>query len=592
MMYGSIHTHFESRFDTANNMKEMCLNFMRSGAKKVAVTEHGEFSSFEDLRDIVAGIKTNIKEGKLPEFDGNADLEIIPGVEGYFGKDRAHMVLIAKDYEGYVSLCKIISESNENIDDKGFPIITEENLSKNVAKGHLICTSACVGGLFGQLLGAKQNRLEEKLEKLNSSLKESGYAEALALEEHYNALIAEKKSLFVTKKVRTDAEKKQDEVLLSLIANNDARVAQIEAEMESRKKEFEENSALIKQLNKAGFSKKFTTLQSTQEELDALKEDWDSGYAKMEAHALFEYMIGVFGEEDFYFELQNHGIPIEDKVYNEIVRFACECGHPQFIASNDIHLGVRKSDPNYETARQKRNVIKYTRFNQYSPETEDDKEYTIKDDEELKEELMKILHDVNLGGVEMTAEEIADAAIGNIRGVLEQCNVEFPKEQHYPQFCEDENAAFEKLVRDGIKKKFPNGFPKGQEKIYEDRLEYELGIIKSMGYSGYHLIVADYLEYGRLLGYLPTPEEVANAPNTIEELDAYITQKGYPRIGYNIGPGRGSGVGSLCCYAAGITDIDPIPYGLLFERFLNPERVSMPKQYWAFSVNAITQRCA
>mgnify|MGYP003194626328 FL=1 len=105
---------------------------------------------------------------------------------------------------------------------------------------------------------------------------------------------------------------------------------------------------------------------------------------------------------------------------------------------------------------------------------------------------------------------------------------------------------------------------------------HELNVIKTMGYAGYHLIVADYLTYGRLLGYLPTVDEVEKAPFSIEELDKYITEKGYPRIGYSIGPGRGSAVGSLCCYLMGITDIDPIPYNLLFERFLNVERVSMP----------------
>ena len=86
-----------------------------------------------------------------------------------------------------------------------------------------------------------------------------------------------------------------------------------------------------------------------------------------------------------------------------------------------------------------------------------------------------------------------------------------------------------------------------------------------MGYAGYHLIVADYIEYGRLLGYVPE-EDMDNAPLTVEELDKYITEKGYPRVGYNIGPGRGSAVGSICCYLLGITDIDPIPYELLFER--------------------------
>lgn len=126
-------------------------------------------------------------------------------------------------------------------------------------------------------------------------------------------------------------------------------------------------------------------------------------------------------------------------------------------------------------------------------------------------------------------------------------------------------------VQKGIELRFPEGMPES----YKARLEYELGIIESMGFPDYLLVVKDFLEYGRLLGYVPK-EKIKEAPITIAELKAYIKQNGYTNPGFRIGPGRGSAVGSLVCYLLGITNLDPIKYGLLFERFLNPERVSMP----------------
>ena len=84
---------------------------------------------------------------------------------------------------------------------------------------------------------------------------------------------------------------------------------------------------------------------------------------------------------------------------------------------------------------------------------------------------------------------------------------------------------------------------------------------------------------------------IDDAPLSIEELDKWIDDNHFERIGQSIGPGRGSACGSEDCYVLGITDIDPIPYNLYFERFLNPERVSMPKQHWVSTVNLITQGC-
>ena len=130
---------------------------------------------------------------------------------------------------------------------------------------------------------------------------------------------------------------------------------------------------------------------------------------------------------------------------------------------------------------------------------------------------------------------------------------------------------FDKSIEEGIKRRFPEGM----DKAHKERLAQEVPVIKEMGYVDYHLIVKDFLEYGRLLGYVPK-ERMDEAPITISELKGFIRENGWKNPGMRIGPGRGSAVGSLVCYLLGITNLDPLKYDLLFERFLNPERVSMP----------------
>ena len=617
-MYGSIHTHFESRFDTGNDLEHMVLRFVENGAKKVAVTEHGVFTSFEDLNDIVNTMKKKCKalakmassNGiELPDT-GDADVKsvarvlnwhspdvsedefasvrtrprelaslirtvqefsVIPGVEGYFGENNAHLILIAKDYEGYQSLCRIITESNESLKNGSkHETITLENLKRNVAKGHVICTSACIGGPFGHIFGLKKEDLREKIDKLERELEESGYLDKKRVIEAYEMIKADAKAAHVTKKeeaiAKRNVKKFGDDTLARELEERAATEANLLKVLAETEEEYKEALAFMKGGIKRTYSSKETALSKAREELRTILDRNE----QQESNEMFENLTEIFGRDNFYFEIQNHGMEKEATLYNKLIQFAASVGHMRFVASNDVHIGTTKQDADYEDILLRRNVIKFTRFNKYTPETEDDREYTIKSDEELREELLKIVKPAG----DMSAEQIVDSAIGNIETLLAPCEIQWNKEQHYPKFCENEAEEFERRVRKGLAEKFPNGFP--DEKVYNERLEYELGIVKKMGYAGYHLIVQDYLTYGRLLGYLPTEEEVRNAPNTIEELDAYITEKGYPRIGYHIGPGRGSGAGSLCCFGLGITDIDPIPYNLLFERFLNPSRVSMP----------------
>ena len=138
-----------------------------------------------------------------------------------------------------------------------------------------------------------------------------------------------------------------------------------------------------------------------------------------------------------------------------------------------------------------------------------------------------------------------DEAFDNTVKIAEMCNVEFTfHEYHLPAYPVPEGYTneeyFRKLCYDGFRERYPQ-----EPKEYKERMEYEISVISSMGYVNYYLIVWDFIHYAK-------------------------------EVGIPVGPGRGSGAGSIVAYCIHITEVDPMKYGLIFERFLNPERVSMP----------------
>ena len=572
-MYGSTHTHFEDIFDTANDLPQMVLNFASKGAKKVALTGHGSMFAYEDLKATVAELKKN---GRLAE-----DFEIIPGVEIYFGDKAAHMVLVAKDYEGYKQLCQVITESSKNsrmsksrseASEYAVPITTLENLQRHITGGHVYATSACEGGVFGLDMGLIEEGFEKDIAKAKSKLEEfvpDGFGSVHEAEELLREWDEKKNDPSKKKPTKAELQKagkaleKGDDSLINELTKRTARAEEYEAYKISTKPRV----ALAKKaLEKAA---KF---EIKVEEAETALDEYLAGAEGRQANAevLYREFEKIFGKENFYFELQNHGLSAEKTVFNNIVKFAKKVGNPNFITSNDVHIGDFKGSETWENSVLKREVERFTRFNNISESRGDEEEYGIKTDAEIKEELLKIIEGDD-------AEEVIDSALANIRGALEPCHVVFPEisidgVNHYPKFSDNEPELFKAEVEKGLKKLFPEGVPEE----YRKRVDYEMGIIEKMGYCGYHLIVKDYLEYGRLLGYLRTQEEIDNAPLTIEELDKYIDDNHIPRVGEGIGPGRGSAAGSVVCWALGIVDADPIKYGLLFERFLNPSRQSMP----------------
>ena len=233
----------------------------------------------------------------------------------------------------------------------------------------------------------------------------------------------------------------------------------------------------------------------------------------------------LFGEGNYYMEIQDHGIEEQKRTNPDIIKIARELDIP-LVATNDAHY-VKKEDAEIQKILlciQTKKTINEDTGMGFSTD-----EFYVKSGEEML----------------ALFPEYPDA-IENTNKIAEMCNVDFKfGNSILPNYDVPEGMThfeyFRKLCYDGFVKRYGENGP--QE--YKDRLDYELGIIDSMGFTDYFLIVWDYINYAR-------------------------------SVGIPVGPGRGSGAGSIAAYCVGITAIDPMRYDLLFERFLNPERVSMP----------------
>ena len=243
-----------------------------------------------------------------------------------------------------------------------------------------------------------------------------------------------------------------------------------------------------------------------------------------EARAAALRYIDCFGHDNFFLELQDHGIPLQKEVNQVLVRLSAELDIP-LVATNDCH-------------------------------------YTAADDAEAHDHLLCIQTGKKVSDVDRmryeggqyyvkTEEEMralfpyAPEAVDNTAKIAERCNVEIEfGHTRLPHFDVPEGydspSWLKKICEDGLKERYPD-----DDGTARKRMEYELSVIEQMGYVDYFLIVADYVNWAMSQGIA-------------------------------VGPGRGSGVGSIVTYCIHITNVDPLKYDLLFERLLNPERVSMP----------------
>ncbi|MDO4419182.1 MAG: DNA polymerase III subunit alpha [Ruminococcus sp.] len=237
------------------------------------------------------------------------------------------------------------------------------------------------------------------------------------------------------------------------------------------------------------------------------------------------YYKNLFGEGNFYIELQNHGIKEQQRIIPHLIKISEEADIP-LVFTNDCHY-VKKEDA-------KTHAIllciqtNHTINDEDKMEFETD-EFYLKSEQQMRDLLPEY-----------------SSAFDNTSKIAEACNLDFEfGKRKLPFFDvpngEDHYEYFRRRCYEGLYKKYGSN----PDSSIVERLEYELATINRMGFVDYYLIVHDFIDYAK--------------------------SQGIP-----VGPGRGSGAGSLCAYCIGITGIDPIKYNLLFERFLNPERVSMP----------------
>ena len=240
----------------------------------------------------------------------------------------------------------------------------------------------------------------------------------------------------------------------------------------------------------------------------------------------------IFGKDNFFIELQNHGIAEQRQILPSLAKLARECGLGM-VATNDVHY-IKRSDASTQAVLmciQTGSTVADGR-----PAGFETDEFYYKSTDEMR---------ALFGSYERALE--------NTVKIAERCNFEFSfgktlLPSFHPAGGVTPDEALRSLAAGGLERLRASGrIPYGDHTAdeYEIRLDYELSVIGSMGYSDYFLIVSDYVGFAK-------------------------------KNGIPVGPGRGSGAGSLAAYLTGITDIDPIRFGLYFERFLNPERVSMP----------------
>lgn len=232
----------------------------------------------------------------------------------------------------------------------------------------------------------------------------------------------------------------------------------------------------------------------------------------------------IFGVGNFFVEVMDHGLAIEKRVRDDLLKLATELNLP-LVGTNDLHYTNHEDAQAHDAllcVQVGSNLYDTNRFKFES------QEYYLKTSGQMRE-LFK---------------ELPEAA-NNTLLIAERCQVDFEKRDLMPRFPVPEGQTeaewFDTEVWRGMQRRYPNGF----SERHRTQAEYEIDVIIKMGFPGYFLVVADFIAWARAQGI-------------------------------RVGPGRGSAAGSLVSYALGITELDPIEHDLIFERFLNPERLSMP----------------
>ncbi len=623
-----VHTVYSLR-DAANSVKDVFDAAEENGRNAISITDHGNWMALFDalkertmrekkiLQEELAALSAEQGEidaaiNAMSDFDSvrcptdkmrpfiekyeaayvataKKAIQFVPGIEMYEGEgtegdtSRHHIIFYAKDMVGLKTLFAFcnLAQLNRYASRSGpMPRCTMETIELFFGKGapghgHVIVTSACMNGRIAttllkphrfraqhqkmldelesctvipvSMIDEAKERVEQMTERLAALSEELKAARPLAKKDVAGNLQKTKEAY--EKAVAKYGDNAQESMMPTPV---DERVTKAKERYDKAQAEFDAAAKCVPNLSKMeseatklkdsirqtkenikGLEKQNAPAQRVQAKIDALTEEANClGDVFAEAKALAERYEAIFGKGNFYLELQDHGIAEEFVVRGQIVRLARETGIPLTIA-NDVH---------YKNPEQKhkRDIIASLRFNTPLSETANhpgNDQLWFKPNSDM-EKLFKDLPE----------------ALENPSRIAEQCNVYYSREFHLPEFVDTKGGLspakyLKKVAETNVLRCYPDckSWDAERQKAFKDRLKYELGVIEKMGYSSYLSIVEDFISWTRATY---SPEAV--------------------------GPGRGSGAGSLVCYLTGITNIDPLKYDLIFERFLNPDRVSMP----------------
>lgn len=617
---GASHAHTDnSLHDGFQSVDSLCKTLKEKGAEVAFISDHGTCMGWDDFDQAAK------KVGIRPIF----------GVEAYYTDEsemRMHLLLYAKNEEGMrqiqlaMSRGKVITTAKD--EDSGVTCLTDQALEL-LKGGNVIATSACIAGVFGSIplynmrLDKKIQKAEGEVKKMTEGLdyqaKKNAFENAdqdfVALKKRLSEAKAAGKKSFSAKQKQIERRKNKLEAAQAaferyLVEESEksaksviVKLAQLEqhpetpddfqdalerakASIEKSEKALSaamhENEALAASVNeletavaelqqkradaKKVFDEASKVMAKANNREDTIRELKKKKLSKKDSLELFKTryrkMHEVFGAYgNFYMEVQNHGLQEEAAIYPWLAQFARSNNIP-LVAANDAHYSRRDPDEMFAWL-----VKRSNRFKKWEAPKEDSSEYYLKTDDELSDALLKIL-----------PADMVDEAMRNVAKIADECRAEIRKESHAPKAkSADPAKELMEIARAAIPVKYSGD--KKWTAEYEERLMYETKIIHEMGFDDYFLIVWDIIRIARMVGglsYEKLDELKASMDNlTMEQLMSFITTYNTePNL--SVGLGRGSGAGSIVCYLMGITNVDPIEHNLLFERFLNPERISMP----------------
>ena len=544
-MQGLLHVHSENSLkESPVRIPDLCKKAADLGYQAVALTDHCSMTGIAEF------VNTAGKYG----------LKAVPGLELDIDIPECgirQLVFIAKNNTGYTGICKAVSEANRNLVD-GMPVLPYQKLESLFCQGArfhgsvYVTTAGKRGVLFdlaasGITRQARKQEYQEKIrsfgsldteiEKTETKIKKLNL-EIPHLQQKKKLLSARTGKNFSKKEEALEQlkgnkenyeeawRKLQDEKNDCLLAEKE--LASIQAKTARRKKSIAELEQKL-----AGQRRKLEQRQKLEEEYQEFQDT--SIDAKRQIKDRIQAFQTLFGKDYFFIELMFHGEEAEAEAMPLLAETAAETG-TKTVISNDSYIlnGTEEDVLRWQ-------ILKTLQDNEWIEMEDSAAMYSVKSEQQLRDMLFGFL-----------PEQVIEDSFLAMQELFEQCSFSFPDTKHYPKYQDQQNRPPEVVLEAKIRENIPKLFRDGEwTEKYEERLKEELPVIQKTGYSDYTLIISEILEEGRKGKHDGAP-------------------------GSFIGPGRGSGAGSLVNYVMGITHIDPLKYGLIFERYLNIERISPP----------------